>query len=128
VRPGLPGGCTLAMLEAAIACAVLAYLLLLALPGIELAVLLGTALTLAGLVGGGAAGIVYHLELRRALVRLGASTRGWLLSPVSRHAGLDERARRRVLPWFRVGAAGFFVCLAGIGMVVVALLRATLSG
>ena len=115
------------MLEAAIALALLGCLLLLALPGIELQVVLGTVLTLVGLVGGGGAGIVYHLRLRAALVRLGADTRGWLLAPVSRHDLLDERAKRRVLPWFRIGAAGFLVCLVGIGTIVVAVLRAALA-
>jgi hypothetical protein len=112
------------MLEAAIALALLGYLLLLALPNIGLQVGLGAALTLVGLVGGGGAGVVYHLKLRQALVRLGAGTQGWLLSPVARHGRLDEEGRRRVLPWFRVGAAGFFVCLAGIGMLAAAALRA----
>jgi hypothetical protein len=115
------------MLEAAIALALLGCLLLLALPGIELQAMLGTVLTLVGLLGGGGAGIVYHLRLREALVRLGTDTRGWLLAPVSRHGMLDEQAKRQVLPWFRVGAAGFMVCLAGISMVVIAVLRAALS-
>jgi hypothetical protein len=116
------------MLEAAIAVAVLGGLLLFALPGIELQFVLGTVLTVVGLTGGGGAGLLYHVRLRQALLRLGASTRGWLLAPVARHALLDEPAKRRVLPWFRIGAAGFFVCLAGIGMIVVAVLRAALSG
>jgi hypothetical protein len=115
------------MLEAAIACGLLLYLLLLALPGIELQVMMGTVLTLVGLVGGGGAGIIYHLALRGALLRLRAGTQGWLWSPVSRHGMLDEEAKRRVLPWFRIGAAGFFVCLAGIGMIGVAVVRAVLA-
>lgn len=115
------------MLEAAIAIALLGALLLLALPGIELQMVLGILLTLVGLLGGGGAGIIYHLKLHQALLRLGCGTRGWLLKPVSRHGLLDEAARRQVLPWFRLGAAGFVVCVAGIGMVVVAVLRAALS-
>lgn len=114
------------MLEAAAALALLGYLVLLALPSIELQVGLGAALTLIGLLGGGGAGLVYHLELHQALVRLGASTRGWLLSPVARHGLLDEQGQRRVLPWFRIGAVGFFVCLAGIGLIVAAVLRTAL--
>ncbi len=115
------------MLEAAIALAVLGLLLLLALPGIELQLVLGISLTLVGLVGGGGAGIIYHIKLREALLRLGCGTRGWLLKPVSRHGLLDETAKRQVLPWFRLGAAGFVICVAGIGMVVIAVLRAALS-
>jgi hypothetical protein len=116
------------MFEAAVACALLLYLLLLALPGIELQFLAGGILTFAGLVGGGGAGIVYHLLLRDALRRLGAGTTGWVWSPVSRHHLLDDLARRQVLPWFRVGAAGFLLCLAGIGMVTVAIMRTALAG
>ena len=116
------------MLEAAVACGLLLYLLLLTLPGIELQVVIGALTTLCGLVGGGGAGLIYHIALRRALRRLAAGTQGWLWSPVSRHGDLDEQARRKVLPWFRLGAAGFFVCLAGIGMIVVAALRAVLAG
>jgi hypothetical protein len=115
------------MFEAAIALALLCYLLLLALPGVELQIMAGTLVTLVGLAGGGGAGIVYHLALRAALLRLGADTRGWLWSPVAHHRALDELGKRQVLPWFRLGAAGFFVCVAGIGMVTVAILRTVFS-
>jgi hypothetical protein len=114
--------------EAAIATVVLLYLLLLGVLGIEWQFAAGGALALVGLVGGGGAGIVYHLALRRTLVRLGMSTRGWLWSPVSCHRRLDEQGRAEVLPWFRVGAAGFVVCLAGIGMVAVAAVKAAFAG
>ena len=116
------------MFETFVVLGLLAYLCLLAVPGPILQLLLGAALALVGIVGGGGAGITYHLALRRALVRLGLGVRGWLWSPVSRHRLLDEQGRREVLPWFRVGAAGFFLCLAGIGMVVAALLKAALAG
>ena len=112
------------MFEAAIASVLLFYLLLLGVLGVEWQILAGTALVLVGLLGGGGAGIVYHLALRKALARMGASTRGWLWSPVSRHGLLDEQGRSEVLPWFRLGAAGFVVCLAGIGMVAVGAIRA----
>ncbi len=116
------------MFEAALALGLLFYLLLLALPGIELQLLAGGFLTVVGLLGGGSAGAIYHLALHRELARLGASTRGWLWSPVSLHPLLDDRGRHRVLPWFRAGAAGFFLCLAGIGMVAVAAARTMLGG
>jgi hypothetical protein len=110
--------------EAAIASVLLLYLILLGVLGVAWQFVAGAILTLAGLVGGGGAGIVYHLALRRALTRMGASTRGWLRSPVSCHRLLDEQGRATVLPWFRLGAAGFLVCLAGIGMVAVAAVKA----
>jgi hypothetical protein len=40
---------------------------------------------------------------------------------------LDDQGRGEVLPWFRLGAAGFFVCLAGIGMVAVAAIKAAFA-
>jgi len=114
--------------EAAIAAVLLLYLFLLAVLDITWQFAVGWGMVLVGLVGGGAAGIVYHLALRKALARMGASTRGWLWSPVARHRLLDEQGRSDVLPWFRTGAAGFFVCLAGIAMVAVALARAAFTG
>ena len=115
------------MLEFLVVFGLLAYLCLLAVLGPILLLSLGALSTLVGLVGGGGAGIAYHLALRQSLVRLGSPVRGWLWSPVSRHHLLDEQGRQKVLPWFRVGAAGFFLCLAGIGMVVAALLKAALA-
>jgi hypothetical protein len=116
------------MIEALVVVGLLAYLCLLAVPGPILQLLIGAIVALVGLVGGGGAGIVYHLILRQSLIRQSLQVRGWLWSPVSRHHLLDEQGRREVLPWFRVGAAGFFVCLAGIGMVLAALLQAALAG
>jgi hypothetical protein len=116
------------VVEATLATVVLLYLLLLGVLGVEWQFMAGAALALVGLVGGGGAGVVYHLALRKALGRLGASRRGWLWSPVSCHRLLDEPGRAQVLPWFRVGAAGFFVCLAGIGMVAVAAVKAAFAG
>jgi hypothetical protein len=46
---------------------------------------------------------------------------------VSRHRLLDEQGLGQVLPWFRLGATGFFVCLAGIGMVTVAAIKTTFT-
>ena len=103
------------------------YLILLGVLGVELQFMAGAILALVGLLGGGGAGIVYHLALRRALARLGASARGWLWSPVSCHRWLDEQGRAEVLPWFRLGAAGFVVCIAGIAMVAVAAIKATFT-
>ena len=115
------------MFEAAIAAVLLMYLILLGVLGVEWQFMVGAALALVGLLGGGGAGIVYHLALRRVLTRLGASTRGWLWSPVSCHRLLDDMGRGEGLPWFRLGAAGVMVCLAGIGMVAVAAVKATFA-
>jgi hypothetical protein len=116
------------MFETLVALGLLFYLLLLALPGIGWQLVVGSAIGLVGLLGGGGAGLVYHLVLRKALLRLGIRAGKWLWAPVSCHRLLDERGRREVLPWFRVGAAGFFLCLAGIGMVAVAVVRVAFAG
>jgi len=113
--------------EAAIASGLLLYLILLGVLRVEWQFLAGAVLALVGLVGGGSAGIVYHLRLRKALARLGKSTRGWLWSPVSCHRLLDEKGQEEVFPWFRLGAAGFIVCLAGIGLVAVAAVKAAFA-
>jgi hypothetical protein len=115
------------MFEAALAGTLLCYLLLLGMPGIAWQFWAGSLATALGLAGGGMAGVVYHLALYRELMRLHAETRGWLWSPVAHHEALDEPGKRRVLPWFRLGAAGFVVCIAGIGMVVVAVLRSAFA-
>jgi hypothetical protein len=115
------------MPELAIAVAVLGYSLLLVLPGIEWQARIGVCVTLLGLFGGGGAGLVYHLALRKALVRLGAPAQGWIWSPVARHPSLDEEARKQVLRWFHLGAAGFALCLAGMGLVAAAVVRATFA-
>jgi hypothetical protein len=114
------------MIEILYALLVVALLALLALPGPELQMVLGWVLLGLGLLGGGGAGLVYHAALRAALRRLGRDTAGWLWKPVSLHQHLDEANRRHVLPWFRLGAVGFFVCLIGIALVVAAVIRAAI--
>jgi hypothetical protein len=114
--------------ELAIALGILGYSLLLLVPPIEWQMQGGACVALFGLFAGGGAGIVYHVALRKALVRLGACTRGWVWSPVACHRLLDDRGRRDVLRWFRLGAMGFVVCLAGLGLCAAATVRAALGG
>jgi hypothetical protein len=114
------------MIEILFAILVVALLALLALPGPESQMILGWVLLGLGLLGGGGAGLVYHAVLRAALRRLGQDTRGWLWKPVSLHRHLDQASRRRVLPWFRLGAVGFFLCLTGIALIVAAVMRAAI--
>jgi len=115
------------MIEMLYVLLVLGVLGLLALPGPESQMVLGWIFVAVGLLGGGTAGLIYHHALRAALRRLGRDTRGWLWRPVSLHRHLDDEHRRRVLPWFRLGAFGFFVCMTGIALVVAATLRAALG-
>lgn len=75
-----------------------------------------------GLLVGVAAGIVYHAVLFRALAPTGALPPGWWWRPTILHPRLTPAQRRRVLPWFYAGAAGFLVTLAGCAVVLVAIL------
>jgi hypothetical protein len=77
----------------------------------------GAVTTGAGLAFGVATGFWYHVALAQALAPLKALTPRWWLRPVPLHARLDEAGRRRVLPWFYAGAAGFFVTVVGIALI-----------
>jgi hypothetical protein len=81
----------------------------------------GAVTTGAGLAFGVATGLWYHIALARALARMKALTPRWWLRPVPLHARLDEAGRRRVLPWFYAGAAGFFVTVAGMALIALSL-------
>jgi hypothetical protein len=85
----------------------------------------GTGLTLVavGLAGGVPAGLAYHLELARALGGRGLLERGWFWHPTRLHRHLAGEERRRVMLWFRVGAVGFVVALAGCALAAVGALR-----
>ena len=75
-----------------------------------------------GLAAGIPAGVAYHLALFRALARGGAIPPGWWWHPTRLHDGLPDAGRRRVMPWFRAGAAGFLLALAGCALILAALL------
>jgi len=77
-------------------------------------VMAGVLVTGAGLLFGVTTGLWYHIVLAKALVAAKAHTPGWWLRPVSLHERLDEAGRRRVMPWFYAGAAGFVVTVVGL--------------
>jgi hypothetical protein len=81
----------------------------------------GAGVLALGLIVGVAAGVVYHVVLFRALSPLGVLRPGWWWRPTSLHVHLSSTLRRRVLPWFYAGAAGFFVALAGCAVVLAAI-------
>jgi len=74
-----------------------------------------------GLIAGVAAGVVYHVVLFRALSPLGVLRSGWWWRPTNLHAHLSPALRHRVMPWFSIGAAGFFVVLAGCAVILAAI-------
>jgi hypothetical protein len=91
--------------------------------GPESVLLAGLWLIAGGLAFGIPTGLVYHLELRRSLARVGALPARWWLHPTALHDRVPPRDRRRVLGWCGAGALGFAVTLAGILVVTAAALR-----
>jgi hypothetical protein len=83
--------------------------------------LAGAVTTGLGLAFGVATGLWYHIALARALAPAGALTARWWLRPVPLHERLDDTGRRRVLPWFYAGAAGFVVTVAGLVLIAISL-------
>jgi hypothetical protein len=74
----------------------------------------GALATGVGLLFGVSTGLWYHIVLARALIAAQAHTARWWLRPESLHDRLDEASRRRVMPWFYAGAAGFVVTVVGL--------------
>ncbi|MGH7313362.1 MAG: hypothetical protein ACREJV_09320, partial [Candidatus Rokuibacteriota bacterium] len=74
----------------------------------------GVLVTGAGLLFGLPAALWYHIALAKALIAAKALTPRWWLRPVSLHERLDEAGRRRVMPWFYAGGAGFVVTVVGL--------------
>jgi hypothetical protein len=81
----------------------------------------GAGVLALGLIVGVAAGVVYHAALYRALAPLGILRPGWWWRPTSLHVHLTPAQRRRIMPWFGIGAAGFFVVLTGCALVLAAI-------
>ena len=73
----------------------------------------GFWLVLGGLVFGVPTGFLYHLLLRRSLLRRGALPARWWLQPTQFNAALPAADRRLVLGFCYAGAAGFLVTLLG---------------
>lgn len=78
--------------------------------------LAGALVTGAGLAFGLPAALWYHIVLARALLAAKALGPRWWLQPVAQHARLDEAGRRRVMPWFHAGGAGFVVTVIGLAL------------
>jgi hypothetical protein len=82
----------------------------------------GAVLTALGFAVGLPPALVYHLRLRAALLRRGRLVRRWWLEPTRLHRFLETEDRRRVMPWFTAGAAGFVLVVLGCVLVVLAAL------
>ena len=81
---------------------------------------LGLALVVVGMAVGVPAGALYHVRLWQTL----KPARRWWLNPTALHAQLEGASRARVLFWFRFGAVGFVIALAGCALVAVGVIRA----
>jgi len=81
----------------------------------------GAVTTGAGLVFGVATGLWYHIALARELAPTRALPPRWWLRPAALHERLGAADRRRVMPLFHAGAAGFFVTVAGLALVILGL-------
>jgi hypothetical protein len=77
---------------------------------------------LVGLVLGVPAGALYHLRLY-TLARPRPRGRWWL-HPTAHHGLLSAQARPEVLFWFKLGAAGFVLAVAGCALFGIGFLRA----
>jgi len=66
-------------------------------------------------------GALYHLVLRRELLRQGPLPRGWIWHPTRLHGQLAPEGLARVRPWFVLGALGFLLVMLGAGLATVTL-------
>jgi hypothetical protein len=115
------------MLEALIALAILALLVGSVLVGSvipwELVFGGGLLLVALGLLVGVPAGAYYHVQLYRALRPRKLVPRRWWLRPFALHVSLTDDERRRVLPWFYLGAFGFIASILGCVLFAVGAVR-----
>ena len=83
----------------------------------------GAALVALGMLVGVPTGLVYHVALYRALRPRGALPARWWVAPLKLHPRLEARDRRRVMPWFWLGAAGFLLTCLGCVLVAIGAFR-----
>lgn len=86
--------------------------------------LVGFWLVVGGMLFGVPTGAVYHVLLRRALLKADALPERWWLQPTSLHGRLPPEQRFWVLGWCFLGAAGFVVTVIGCVAVGIGALRA----
>lgn len=82
----------------------------------ELGLHWGLRLTALGLALGVPTGLVYHVQLARALGRRGALPSRWYWHPLALHPLLRPAERPGVLLWCGLGAAGFALTALGLAV------------
>ena len=80
--------------------------------------------TAAGMILGVPTGVVYHIQLYRALSRRAALPEGWIWRPIQLNAVLTSDERRWVMPWCVVGGFGFLLVAVGLVMIITAIVVA----
>jgi hypothetical protein len=86
---------------------------------VETMLVAGFWLVLGGLAFGVPTGFLYHLFLRRSLLRRGPLPTRWWLHPTQFNPTLPVSDRRLVLGFCYAGAAGFLVTLLGCLVVAI---------
>lgn len=89
----------------------------------DVLLLAGVRIVAAGLIFGVPTGLLYHVELRRALLEARALPERWWLRPTELHRHVPPAWRTRVLGWCYAGAAGFLITLLGCCVIAIAALR-----
>lgn len=89
----------------------------------DVLMLAGVRIAAAGLIFGVPTGLLYHIELRRALLAARALPDRWWLRPTELHRHVPPAWRTRVFGWCYAGAAGFLLTLLGCGVIAIAALR-----
>jgi hypothetical protein len=95
------------------------WVLVTAVVTVETVFVAGLWLVLGGLAFGVPTGFLYHLALRRSLLRSGPLPARWWLRPTQLHDHILGADRRLVLGFCYAGAVGFLVTV--LGCVVVAI-------
>lgn len=111
--------------EASVAAGLFVLVGLLAWGGADVLVTAGGLIGGVGLLASCVAGGLYHRDLRAALARRGPVPRGWWWAPSRFHPTLGPE-RRFVLRWFWRGGAMMGVCLLGLLMMGVGVVKAYL--
>ncbi len=95
------------------------WVLVTATVGVESLFVAGFWLVVGGLAFGVPTGLLYHLALRRSLLRQGPLPARWWLKPTQLNPQIPGPDRGLVLGFCYAGAAGFLVTL--LGCIVVAI-------
>ena len=112
------------MLELALVLVLLAFLSLPLLLSTQAVFWLSAGLFVLGNLVGLPGGLVYHLRLRRALLKLnGELPPYWWWNPVPHHERIPKEERDDFLGAFYVGAAGFVMLIASAALFVVGFAR-----